>query len=267
MKTRVISAIVMFLILGAAIYFGPLTRLILVTFIGCAGIYEMAHACRKMGRKCPNDVVLVLYPLLTAVLIYYSAPEWAFTALFTGLTMFILCYCVINHDKAAEGAMNGLFALTYPGILFSCVMRIFSSEDWLYVCAIAAFATWLCDAFALFGGMAFGKHKLCPSVSPNKTWEGSIIGAMFSLLGGAAVHWIWSGAPSLPICMITALIASTMGQFGDLSASLIKRGSGIKDYSNIIPGHGGIMDRMDSLLFSIPTTWLLLKLFTILGII
>ena len=266
MKTRVISAAVMFLILGAAIYFGPVTRLILATFVAACGIYEMAHACRKMGRKCPNNVVLIAYPVICAVLCYEEAPDWAFTALFAALTIFILCYCVIDNNEAAEGAMNGLFALTYPGVLFSCLMRIIYSEDWLYVCAIAAFGTWLCDAFALFGGMAYGKHKLCPSVSPNKTWEGSITGAVFSLLGGAVVHWIWADAPSLAVCMLTALIASTMCQFGDLSASLIKRAAGLKDYSNIIPGHGGVMDRMDSLLFSIPTAWLLLRIFASLGI-
>ncbi len=265
MKTRVISAAVMFLILGLSLYFGPLTRLLLVTLVAAAGIYEMAHACRKMGRKCPSNMMLICYPLLNAVLCWLGAPDWAFTALFTGFILLVLCYCIIETDKAADGAMNGLFALCYPGVLFSCVMRIAYSEDWLHVCAIAAFATWLCDAFALFGGMAFGKHKLCPTVSPNKTWEGTVCGALFSLLGGAAVKWIWPDAPAMWICLLTALVASSMGQFGDLAASLIKRAAGLKDYSNLIPGHGGIMDRVDSLLFSIPTAWLMLKLFQLIG--
>ena len=265
MKTRVISAAVMFLILGLCIYFGPLTRLLLVTFVAVAGMYEMARACRKMGRKCPSTYILVCYPVINAVLCYFDTEDIAFTALFAALVLITLCYCVISTDKAAEGAMNGLFALCYPGALFSCVMRIIYSDDWLYVCAIAAFSTWLCDAFALFGGMAFGKHKLAPSVSPNKTWEGTVCGALFSLLGGAAVKWIWPDAPAMWVCLLTALLASSMGQFGDLSASLMKRASGLKDYSNLIPGHGGIMDRVDSLLFSIPTAWFVMRLLEAMG--
>ena len=264
MKTRVISAIVMLSLVAVALYFGPVGRLLLVTVAASLGIYEMGHACMKMGRKVPKYLVIG-YPVLYAALCWLDAPDWAVASLIIAYVIFILCFCVVRKDKGAEAAMNGLFALCYPGALFSCVMRIAYSDNWLFVCAIAAFSTWLCDCFAMLGGMAFGKHKLTP-VSPKKTWEGTLFGAAFSLLGGAAVHWIWKDAPSMWICLVTALIASSLGQFGDLAASLIKRAAGLKDYSNLIPGHGGVMDRADSLLFSIPTAWLILKLFAELGL-
>ncbi len=251
MKTRIISAVVMFALVGLALWAGPTGRLVFVAIVAAMGIYEVGHACMKMGRQFPKHLV-ISYPLLTAVLCYVDAPDWALTSLITAFILVVMSFCVIRQDKGAEAAMNGLFALCYPGALFTCVMRIVHSENWLYVCAIAAFSTWLCDCFAMLGGMAFGKHKLTP-VSPKKTWEGTLIGAAVSLLGGAAVHWIWKDAPSMWICLVTALVASTMGQFGDLAASLIKRAAGLKDYSNLIPGHGGVMDRVDSLLFSIPT--------------
>ncbi|MBR5045942.1 MAG: phosphatidate cytidylyltransferase, partial [Oscillospiraceae bacterium] len=121
--------------------------------------------------------------------------------------------------------------------------------------------TWSCDAFALFGGRRFGKHKLSPHVSPNKTVEGSLCGAAASALFGV-LAWLllMKQGAELWVCVAVAVIASTLGQFGDLAASLFKREAGIKDYSDLIPGHGGMMDRADSLLFSIPTAWFCIEM-------
>ena len=132
---------------------------------------------------------------------------------------------------------------------------------------MAALGTWSCDAFALFGGRRFGKHKLCPLVSPNKTVEGSLCGAVASAVFGVLAWLLLNGTTDavLWICVVVALLASTMGQFGDLAASLVKREAGIKDYSNLIPGHGGMMDRADSLLFSVPTAWLCIELLQLIG--
>ena len=110
--------------------------------------------------------------------------------------------------------------------------------------------------------MLFGKHKVAPSVSPNKTVEGCICGALFSMAAGALVYYLLNPAYPMPLwlCVVTALAASTLGQIGDLAESLMKRMIGIKDFSNLIPGHGGMFDRADSLLFSIPSTYFLLHL-------
>ena len=118
----------------------------------------------------------------------------------------------------------------------------------------------MCDSFALFGGKRFGKHKIAPSVSPNKTVEGCICGAISSVVTGVIVYYLsqlWLPIPFW-LCVVTALLASTMGQIGDLAESLVKRMIGVKDFSNLIPGHGGMFDRADSLLFSIPTAYLCL---------
>lgn len=119
--------------------------------------------------------------------------------------------------------------------------------------------TWACDCMALVGGKAFGRHPLAPVVSPHKTWEGTIIGAVSSLAAGMLVSAIlgWD----FWLCSLTALFSSSVGQIGDLAASLIKRFAGVKDYSHFIPEHGGIMDRMDSLLFAIPAAYLCVRLF------
>ena len=125
----------------------------------------------------------------------------------------------------------------------------------------------ICDAFALFGGTRFGRHKLAPLVSPHKTWEGSISGALASVVAGAALYFLLPLIPGLVyrniplwVCVATAFLSSSMGQIGDLAESLVKRMIGVKDFSNLIPGHGGLMDRADSLLFAIPTAYLCLLL-------
>ena len=126
---------------------------------------------------------------------------------------------------------------------------------------LGAISSWACDSFALFGGMRFGKHKLAPLVSPKKSVEGCVCGALASLVAGFVI-WALPVFPhlSLPVCMITALVSSSLGQIGDLAESLMKRMMGIKDMSNLIPGHGGIFDRADSLMFAIPTAYLCLHI-------
>ena len=129
---------------------------------------------------------------------------------------------------------------------------------------MGAASTWVCDSFALFGGLRFGRHKVAPSVSPNKSVEGCLCGAAAAVCFGIIV-WLLPLFPhlSLTTCIVTTLVSSTLGQIGDLAESLIKRMINIKDFSNLIPGHGGMFDRADSLLFSIPTAYICLHLFGI----
>ncbi len=136
------------------------------------------------------------------------------------------------------------------------------SEIWFETLTLACLSTWVCDSFAMFGGQRFGKHTVAPQISPNKTVEGCLWGAASSLATGLIIYYIkLLPEVSLAVCVLTAFVASTMGQIGDLAESSVKRMLGIKDFSNLIPGHGGMMDRADSLLFSIPTAYLCLNIF------
>ena len=122
-------------------------------------------------------------------------------------------------------------------------------------------SSWVCDSFALFGGIRFGKHKVAPQVSPHKTWEGCVCGAASSLAVGLAL-WLLPVFPEVGLvtALATCFIASSLGQIGDLAESLLKRMIGVKDFSNLIPGHGGMFDRADSLLFSIPAAYICLHI-------
>ena len=260
MKTRGISAIVMFAILGVCVFLSPVTRVLLICFCAVVSIFEMWNAMRIMKIKL-EPVPLVVFIVLHMLLCLFETPLWGMIAAFGADILAILSISVVKNE--AKSAIGTLFTLNYPLVLYAFIMWIVLQRNWQLPVATAAFGTWLCDSFALFGGKLFGKHKLSPKVSPNKTIEGSVCGAVSSLLGGVAAWYLLKGTMqvSLVEAMVTALIASSMGQFGDLAASLIKRAAGLKDYSKLIPGHGGMMDRADSLLFAIPTGWFCYQFF------
>ncbi|MBQ2085836.1 MAG: phosphatidate cytidylyltransferase [Oscillospiraceae bacterium] len=264
MKKRVISAIVMLAIVGACLFISRITRVLLVFAAAVLSAVEMRDCLKKTEEKA-MVFSPVLFIAINTVLCLLDAPVWTLAANLVGCAMLSICFCICREDLMAVGARGTLFVLIYPMSLYAVVQRILSSDGWLYPAAVAALATWSCDAFALFGGKKFGRHKLSPRVSPNKTVEGSLCGAAASAVFGALTWFLLrkQGA-ELWICIIVAVIASSLGQFGDLAASLFKREAGIKDYSDLIPGHGGMMDRADSLLFSIPTAWFCMELIGII---
>jgi phosphatidate cytidylyltransferase len=129
----------------------------------------------------------------------------------------------------------------------------------------ASAVNWVGDTFAYFGGRALGRHKLAPSISPGKSWEGTLVSvAVTTAVGAFCLHWGFPrlGQPEvelLPAILLT-MLANVAGQLGDLAESAIKRGAGVKDSGNSLPGHGGWLDRVDSSLFSIPVVYWLIQL-------
>ena len=113
------------------------------------------------------------------------------------------------------------------------------------------------DTFAMLSGKVFGKHKMCPTLSPHKTWEGFVGGLFGGLLSGLLIYKFLIGTLTVRV-IITTIILSLVGQMGDLVMSKIKRENEIKDFSNIMPGHGGILDRLDSIIFVVLTYMFLL---------
>jgi phosphatidate cytidylyltransferase len=143
-----------------------------------------------------------------------------------------------------------LFMITLMiGIMFHSFIKIrmLGLYEVIYCLLIAT----MTDTFALFGGKLFGKNKLCKEISPNKTVEGSIVGTIFGTTIGTVFYALLIGNKEIWIVILLTFILSIFGQFGDLFFSSIKREHKVKDFSNIIPGHGGILDRLDSLLFII----------------
>ena len=240
-----------------------------VLFFAAAGIiccYELSRNLEKLGIAC-CAWVMYAHMAIQAVLALLHAPLVDCVAALT-LAIFLAMFSGILHPRVSgPGAFYTEAGVSYPGFLFVLLMRIGITDIWAETLILGSVASMICDAFALFGGMRFGKHKLAPRVSPKKTWEGSISGALASIAAGAGLYFLFPLIPGLAypnipfwVCVLTAFLASSMGQIGDLAESLVKRMIGVKDFSNLIPGHGGLMDRADSLLFAIPTAYICLLL-------
>ena len=260
MKTRVISASVL-LVITACCMILPITRMIYLSAAALLCSFEM-HGALSKARIPHTPVVMYCYVIGSAVLCCLSVSDvyligWFILAVFAALT-----WCIADNSIGARGALATLAALVYPLFLFTFITRLSRINGWITVFLIACLATWCCDSFALFGGKRFGKHKLAPAVSPNKTIEGTVCGAVSSVIAGPVSYLILKSSHNVPLvtCIVTSVISSSFGQIGDLAASLFKRMAGLKDYSNLIPGHGGMLDRADSLLFSIPAAFMCLCL-------
>ncbi|MBQ6715111.1 MAG: CDP-archaeol synthase, partial [Clostridia bacterium] len=161
-------------------------------------------------------------------------------------------------------ATLGIMAYPLSPILLMVYIAL-KDHLWAPVFLNAILPAILSDTFALFGGRLLGKHKLAPHISPKKTWEGLITGLVFGTLSGFGVHYILVAFSKniIPLwaVIIAAFFSAVAGAFGDLAASSVKREAGIKDYSNLIPGHGGILDRVDSALFAIPVCYMIYAMF------
>ncbi|MBC8344588.1 MAG: CDP-archaeol synthase [Bacteroidetes bacterium] len=154
---------------------------------------------------------------------------------------------------------TGLFLITLP--LSLLLWFVFEKGTYIWqLAAIPLVLTWINDVFAYLGGMLFGKHKLAAKLSPKKTVEGFTIGLLFTIIGALAISW-YAGAESIIIWVILGLIISISAVLGDLVESKWKRELGIKESGNMLPGHGGLLDRFDAFLFVIPFYVIFIKLF------
>ena len=252
MKTRIISAIIMALIGIPILIVGKMPFIIFASMLALMSFKELLDL-KKSHNEYPIVIVLIsLIGLLLLVLSNIKGYTLTSGSIYKKMLFLlgIILLLSIFYKKDSYDTKDAFYLLGitfFIGICFNLLilLRLESIYEVIYVFTIAI----LTDAFAYFGGMLFGKHKLC-ELSPKKTWEGSIVGLVFGTTGGVLVQTYLLDGFSFKILLIT-LILSIVGQMGDLFFSKIKRENGIKDFSNVIPGHGGILDRMDSVLFII----------------
>lgn len=149
----------------------------------------------------------------------------------------------------------GFIYITFPFILMNTIANIGEFNYLIYVIVLV----WVCDTFAFFGGKYFGKHQLTP-ISPKKTVEGSVFGFIFTMIASVLFHYFFPDVFTLKDALILGTIIGIFSQVGDIFKSLLKRYCEIKDSSHIIPGHGGVLDRFDSLIFITPVLYLYINL-------
>ena len=268
MKNRVIYGAILLALTVLCIFLSPVTRVLFFAAAAILCAVEYSRQMEKLEVRC-SLWVLVTYLVVQAGLTLLRAGASAYAACFVGSVYLAFISGILRRKVSGNGALDTAAGLAYPCVLFGAIMVISVSDIWLAALALACLSTWNCDNTAFLVGRKYGKHKIAPHISPNKSVEGCVWGAVSSLPMGAVV-WLlgraFPGAPggfaSVPLwlCIVTAFAASTMGQLGDLAESLVKRMIGVKDFSELIPGHGGMLDRADSLLFSIPTAYFCLRL-------
>ena len=277
MLKRVITGAVFTAIILGGIYLRGWALRALMLAAMLIGMFEVYRAIKKTGAK-PAEwagyVYAVLAIALEALVQLPNAPEWLktmnapATALVIGLLLGLSA--IVLRGRVDFPALSAtVLPMAYPGFLFSMLASLQDIPNATMALAallIAFFLASINDVFALFTGMALGKHKLSPEISPKKTIEGSIGGLIASAVFAMLVAWLldWAQAAgvaqalrigeaeaefSIPGFAMMGVFAGAMSQIGDLTASLVKRHCGVKDYGTIFPGHGGIMDRFDGILF------------------
>lgn len=257
MVKRTLAAIPALAFLFSVVYFLGLYAKIVVALVAILCIHEMMRATEAKDarpiRAFGYAYAVLLYPAYEFVDGYIGI-----VALITLAVISIFVMLVLTSRDAKDGLMT-VFPMIYPGLFFAALIAIVCIPEKnvsQFLLIIAFGAAVITDTFAYFCGRLFGKHKLVPKISPKKTVEGAIGGTIF---GTGAVFLIGYFAQTLfdisvrPYWyLIFGLILAVLTQFGDLSASIIKRKFGIKDYGKIMGEHGGAMDRMDSVLFISP---------------
>ena len=231
------------------IFWGGLPLKLFTILLSALGMYEFYKALRE---KDFNPIAPVGYGLLFLYYLFNNDFETLMFLVILG-TFILLMMPVVNLKYTFIDVALTLLGFLYVGIFFSFIYLVNVKDGGSFYVWLIFIGSWMTDTAAYYAGGLFGKTKLCPKVSPKKTIEGSIgglIGSMVfcGLLGLFTKQYI-STAPLYHFFIIGGL-CGIFSQFGDLVASSVKRYVGIKDYSNLIPGHGGILDRFDSILFS-----------------
>ncbi len=250
------AALIVIVTIGCVLLSRP-TRIWYFVLLGILSALELDNVMNQGGRPI-SRMLPILYIVIQGVLCQFRLSAVWMVVCFLVFAFCIFFWGILDPKKGAAFVMDDLFVLMWPFGFYAVVIHAAASEVWLPVLAMAILGAWACDSMALIGGKLLGKHKLAPEVSPNKTWEGAVTGGVFAVLAGLLISLMlksFAPVPALP-CMIITFIASCFGQVGDLAASLIKRMAGVKDYGHLMPEHGGIMDKMDSMLFAIPAAYL-----------
>ena len=261
MKTRLLTALGMAVVGIPIIIFSKFIVFpIALALLSTLASFEMMRTFgvhKKLWLSLPAYIIAAAMPILAYFDFARGEGRLKFLLILAGVLFVYLIYlffvAVFMRGEIKYSTVSEIFtASLYVISSFTaiCVTRYMTGGVWFLVMLLIA--AWGSDSFAYFTGMLFGKHKLIPEISPKKTVEGSVGGiicaALLMTLYGFLVGSFTSYTPNYLVLLLAGLVLSAASQVGDLIASLIKRENGIKDYGRVFPGHGGVMDRFDSVL-------------------
>jgi len=262
---RILVSVAAIPLIIAASYVGSFYFLLLILAIALISFYEFNSIVKNKGMSANIFFGFAGITFLVINQRHHFFDFYSFFLLFiillTGVELFR------NKGSAIYNISATLLGTLYLGLLASALISIrefypqvgelYLHGGYLIISILAAI--WICDSAAFYGGMRFGKHKLFLRVSPNKSWEGAIFGFIFAVITVILAKTLFLDFISFETAFAIGFIVGTIGQIGDLVESLFKRDAGMKDSSKLIPGHGGIFDRFDSLLYTAPVILLYLR--------
>lgn len=252
---RLISGIILVILAILVVGAGGSILFFATGMISLIGLFELYRVMKIQS----NPVGVVGY--ITAISYYvmlWVQEETYITLMIIAALMVLMCIYVFTFPKyKTEEITVAFFGVFYVAVMLSYLYQVRVMADGKYVVWLIFLSSWGCDTCAYCVGMLFGKHKLAPVLSPKKSIEGAIggvlgatlLGFLYGTLFGTRMEAVTN--PQIA-CALACAIASVISQIGDLAASAIKRNHDIKDYGHLIPGHGGILDRFDSMLFTAP---------------
>ena len=261
MAVRIWSAVIALAALLLVVYVAPVWVLpVVFSFLCALAAYEILHVPGFIKKQ----------RIVAVSCIFSMAAPFAMQMgfiIFSVLALFLMIYLFLEGfagglDISFEKICAVLVSAIVIPYFFSAPVRIFQAENGKILILLPFVISWMCDTFAYFGGRALGRHKLAPVLSPKKTIEGSLFGIAGSIIGvilfGLVIGRYFGEHPNYFILIAMGALGSIVAQIGDLSFSYVKRSFGIKDFGKIMPGHGGILDRFDSVIFIGPLVELIL---------
>ena len=266
MAARILTSLVGLPITIFIVAYGGLPLQIAVCLLALIGMYEFYNALSG-GRKTIHLIGYFFSAFYFGLL--HTLNSNLLFILSTSLVLTILFFLVFFHAKnnIIDGAI-ALMGVFYVAFMLSFIYIVRSLPQGHFFVWLIFISAWGSDTGAYFTGIAVGKHKLCPTLSPKKTVEGSIGGIVFAvavaLIFGYVMNFTYGSNNGLNMIIalaITTFFAAICSQLGDLSASAIKRFTGIKDFGKLMPGHGGVLDRFDSIMFTAPIVFLMMVLY------
>lgn len=277
MKQRVLSGVVIAIVaISVLLLMNTVVFPIVWTVLAVMAVYEIEKV-----TQIKNKALMILSLVFSALFCLnesFGFAEVSYSVVLAVYVLIMLTIMLIGYDITKfEHVAVAFFASVAVPFAFSIFVYLrdinlnsdgkFSKTEGVYLILLVLVCSWLTDVFAYFTGRAFGKHKLCPKISPKKTVEGAIGGiiipAVINIIVLAVFEKFFFDGTVIPYwaMLIISPVLSVASMLGDLSASTIKRNFGVKDFSNLIPGHGGIMDRFDSCLFVLPAIYVIVNLF------
>ncbi len=291
-KRFISGAVILVLTLGFGIIGGPflatglgvLSCIAYIEYTKVTKVREEGH--RMNGIEIIGLITIILYYFMLLIfelvshIFAESVVDWLFTSVgfFTNYTIilmlilllgvvstlcvYIFCYPKFDNKQVA----GGIFGLIYTSFMMSFIYYTRELENGVFLIWLIFITSWVSDTGAYFVGSAIGKHKMTPNLSPKKSWEGAIGGILIAGCAAALYGLFYAKHFSLrlyaiPIFGLIGCLGAFLAMCGDLVASAFKRNNNVKDYSNLIPGHGGVLDRFDSVLFTAPLVYFLIVLF------